>query len=233
MSVPADNRKHVLVVEDDPKIADLLLDYLRAAGLTARGIANGAQALRDIEADAPSLILLDLNLPGLDGVEVCRAVRRFADLPIIMLTARIDEVDRLTGLEIGADDYVVKPFSPREVIARVRAQLRRAEGRLKASTSPWAVDEERLQISWCGAPLPLTVLEFRLLRLMLGQPGRVFSRAQLLDHVHDEPLASSDRAIDSHIKNLRRKLREVDRRCNRISSVYGAGYRLDEANDEA
>lgn len=232
MNVPAETRKHVLVVEDDPKIADLLLDYLRADGLAARGIANGAQALRDIETDTPSLILLDLNLPGLDGVEVCRAVRRFADLPIIMLTARIDEADRLAGLEIGADDYVVKPFSPREVIARVRAQLRRAEGRLNASSSPWTVDEERLRISWCGTPLPLTVLEFRLLRLMLGQPGRVFSRAQLLDHVHGEPLASSDRAIDSHIKNLRRKLREIDPRCNRISSVYGAGYRLDEANDE-
>ena len=232
MNVPAETRKHVLVVEDDPKIADLLLDYLRADGLAARGIANGAQALRDIEIDTPSLILLDLNLPGLDGVEVCRAVRRFADLPIIMLTARIDEADRLAGLEIGADDYVVKPFSPREVIARVRAQLRRAEGRLNASSSPWTVDEERLRISWCGTPLPLTVLEFRLLRLMLGQPGRVFSRAQLLDHVHGEPLASSDRAIDSHIKNLRRKLREIDPRCNRISSVYGAGYRLDEANDE-
>lgn len=232
MNVPAETRKHVLVVEDDPKIADLLLDYLRADGLAARGIANGAQALRDIETDTPSLILLDLNLPGLDGVEVCRAVRRFADLPIIMLTARIDEADRLAGLEIGADDYVVKPFSPREVIARVRAQLRRAEGRLNASSSPWTIDEERLRISWCGTPLPLTVLEFRLLRLMLGQPGRVFSRAQLLDHVHGEPLASSDRAIDSHIKNLRRKLREIDPRCNRISSVYGAGYRLDEANDE-
>ena len=170
-------------------------------------------------------------LPGLDGIGVCRAVRRFSDVPIIMLTARIDEVDRLLGLDTGADDYVCKPFSPREVMARVKAQLRRAEGRL--APRPWQVDEDRLRIAWQGQWLPLTVLEFRMLRLLLGQPGRVYSRARLLDSMHADDRDVSDRAIDSHVKNLRRKIQAVDPGFDCIRSVYGVGYCFDAPSTSA
>ncbi len=218
---------HVLVVEDDPKLARLLLDYLQAEGLVARAVANGLTAVDEITRERPSLVLLDLMLPGLDGIGVCREVRRFSDVPIIMLTARVDELDRLLGLETGADDYVCKPFSPREVMARVRAQLRRAQGRL-ANTSPlWQVDDDKLRIRWRAQWLPLTVLEFRMLRLMLQQPGRVFSRAKLLDSMRADERDVSDRAIDSHIKNLRRKLQLSDPQFNCITSVYGVGYCFD------
>lgn len=217
--------RHVLVVEDDPKIAQLLLDYLVAEGMRARAIADGLSAVEDIERDRPSLVVLDLMLPGLDGIGVCRAVRRFSDVPIIMLTARVDEVDRLLGLDTGADDYVCKPFSPREVMARVKAQLRRSDGRL--APSRWVIDDEGLRIARNGRWLDLTVLEFRMLRLMLNQPGRVFSRAQLLDSLHADQRDVSDRAVDSHIKNLRRKIEAADRECDCITSVYGVGYCLD------
>lgn len=218
---------YVLVVEDDAKLSRLLLDYLQAEGLAARAVANGLDAVQQITRARPSLLLLDLMLPGLDGIGVCRAVRAFSDVPIIMLTARVDEVDRLLGLEIGADDYVCKPFSPREVMARVKAQLRRAEGRLTKTPPLWQIDEDKLRIRWRSQWVVLTVLEFRMVRLMLQQPGRVFSRAQLLDSLRADERAVSDRAIDSHIKNLRRKIQAVDAAFNGISSVYGVGYCFD------
>ncbi len=218
---------HVLVVEDDAKISRLLLDYLQAEGLKARAVADGLEAVRQATRDRPALILLDLMLPGLDGIGVCEAVRRFSDVPIIMLTARVDELDRLLGLNTGADDYVCKPFSPREVMARVKAQLRRAQGRLTAEPPPWQIDDEKLRIAWRGKGLNLTALEFRMLRLLMGHPGRVFSRAQLLDSMHADERDVSDRAIDSHVKNLRRKVQAVDRSFDCIASVYGVGYRFD------
>jgi two-component system, OmpR family, response regulator BaeR len=219
--------RHVLVVEDDVKIAQLLLDYLRDGGFEASAIANGKTALEQIKQTPPALVILDLMLPGLDGIGVCRGVRQFSDVPILMLTARVDEVDRLLGLDTGADDYVCKPFSPREVMARVRALVRRADGRTLNVTLPWAIDEQGLRISWRSQWLPLTSLEFRMLRLLLGQPGRVFSRAQLLDCAHADLRDVSDRAIDSHIKNLRRKIHAVESGCECIASVYGIGYRFD------
>jgi two-component system, OmpR family, response regulator BaeR len=219
--------RRVLVVEDDPKIAQLLLDYLRAEGFEAHAIADGKQALQQIEQAPPALVILDLMLPGLDGVAVCRGVRQFSEVPILMLTARVDEVDRLLGLDTGADDYVCKPFSPREVMARVRALVRRSDGRVLAAALPWQVDDEGLRIAWQGQWLPLTPLEFRMLRLLLSCPGRVFSRAQLLDTAHDDLRDVSDRAIDSHIKNLRRKIQAVEPGCDCIASVYGVGYRFD------
>lgn len=176
--------RRVLVVEDDAKIAQLLLDHLRSEGFEASSVADGQIALRQIEATPPAAVILDLMLPGLDGISVCKAVRRFSEVPILMLTARIEEVDRLLGLDSGADDYVCKPFGPREVVARVRALLRRSE-------------------------------------------GRVFSRSQLLDCVHDDLRDVSDRAIDSHIKNLRRKIEAVEPGCDCIASVYGIGYRFE------
>jgi two-component system response regulator BaeR len=225
LNAPA--KRDVLIVEDDPKIGRLLLDYLHADGLGARLIVNGLEALAQVRLQPPAVIILDLMLPGLDGIGVCREVRRFSDVPIIMVTARVDEVDRLLGLEIGADDYVCKPFSPREVLARVKAQLRRSEGRMVARPQPWAIDEEALRIAWRGQWLTLTLLEFRMLRLLLSRPGRVFSRAQLLDSLHADLRDVSDRAIDSHIKNLRRKIEAVDAGSNCIASVYGVGYRFD------
>lgn len=219
--------RHVLVVEDDVKIAQLLLDYLRSAGFTASAIADGQLALAEIEGAQPSVVILDLMLPGLDGISVCRAVRQFSDVPILMLTARVDEVDRLLGLDSGADDYVCKPFSPREIVARVRAMVRRSDGRVSASPQAWVVDAPGLRISWRGQWLPLTPLEFRMLRLLLSRPGRVFGRAQLLDSAHTDLRDVSDRAIDSHVKNLRRKIEAAEPGSNCIASVYGVGYRFD------
>jgi len=222
----AANPRRILIVEDDPKIARLLADYLGRDGFDTLNFGDGQAALSHIERSVPDLIVLDLMLPSLDGMALCRAVRRFSDVPIIMVTARVDEVDRLLGLDIGADDYVCKPFSPREVAARVRALLRRADGLL--STQPdWHVDEVGLRISWQGQWLPLTQLEFRMLRLLLTRPGRTFSRAQLLDSVHQDMRDVSDRAIDSHIKNLRRKIQAVEPAFESIVSVYGVGYRFD------
>ncbi|MCX7227523.1 MAG: response regulator [Burkholderiales bacterium] len=220
-------RTAVMVVEDDPKIARLLVDYLENEGLAAIAIGDGLQALRAFEADPPSALVLDLMLPGLDGLALCRAVRATSDVPIVMLTARIDEIDRLIGLEVGADDYVCKPFSPREVVARVKAQLRRAEGRLVRQRLAWEIDEAGLRIAWRGHWLPLTPLEFRMFRLLLERPGRVFARAMLLDAVHADLRDVSDRAIDSHVKNLRRKIEAVDPGFEGIVSVYGVGYRFD------
>ena len=225
MTAPAG--RCVLVVEDDPKIARLLVDYLHAEGWQAQTVANGLLAVQSVRQAVPAAIILDLMLPGLDGIGVCRAVRAFSDVPIIMLTARIDELDRLLGLDTGADDYVCKPFSPRELMARVRALLRRADGRLVRHTPAWTVDDNSLRIAWRGRWLALTPLEFRMLRLLLGRPGRVFGRAQLLDGVHAELRDVSDRAIDSHVKNLRRKIAAADPGCDCIASVYGVGYRFD------
>jgi two-component system response regulator BaeR len=217
----------VLVVEDDRKISELLLNYLRASGYEATPAYDGREALQMIQARAPDAVILDWMLPGLDGIGVCKSVRVFSDVPILMLTARIDEVDRLLGLDTGADDYVCKPFAPREVIARVRALLRRAEGRVKSSAKPWEVDDAAFRISWRGQWLALTRIEFMMFRLLLSRPGRVYSRDQLLASVHDSQRDISDRAIDTHIKNLRKKVQAVEPGTDCIVSVYGVGYRFD------
>jgi len=216
----------ILVIEDDRKIAELLADYLIAAGHAPTIAADGRAALTQLRALNPAAVLLDLNLPGMDGLEVCRAIRRLSDVPLIMVTARVDEVDRLVGLGSGADDYVCKPFSPREVVARINALIRRAEGRL-VSGLPWRIDEAGLRVIWNGHNLALTPIEFRLLAMLLHVPGRVFPRAQLLDAVHADFRDVSDRAIDSHIKNIRRKLEEAGAASSCIVAVYGVGYRFD------
>jgi two-component system response regulator BaeR len=219
----------VLVVEDDDKIAALLVDYLAAHGFAAERLADGLQVVPRVQREAPSAILLDLMLPGLDGMEVCKALRRFSSVPIIMLTARVEEIDRLLGLELGADDYVCKPFSPREVVARVKALIRRAEGRVAgtALSGGFVADEASRRVRVGERILPLTPLEYRLLCILLAQPGRVFSRDQLLDAAHDDFRDVSDRAIDSHIKNLRRKIEAVLPGTDCIQSVYGVGYRFE------
>lgn len=216
----------ILVVEDEPKLASLLADYLRAAGHETEQVADGAAVLAAYAAGRHDLILLDLMLPGVDGLSLCRQLRAQSSVPIVMLTARADEADRLMGLELGADDYIAKnPFSPREVVARVKAVLRRARPQ-PASESPLQVDDSGLRASWQGRDLELTPIEFRLLRTLAAQPGRVYARAQLLDQVHEDGRTVTERAVDSHVKNLRRKL-DAAGAGDCIHSVYGVGYRYE------
>ena len=220
----------VLIVEDDAKIADMLANYLQAQGFAPFICAEGLEAVNWVRTHAPAVLLLDLMLPGLDGLGVCRAVRAFSAVPIIMVTARVDEIDRLLGLDIGADDYICKPFSPREVVARIKSLLRRTHGLLSAHQPGlgFEVREMAQQIEWCGQALPLTPIEFRLLRLFLSRPGQVYARAHLLDCLHEDFRETSDRAIDSHIKNLRRKLEQAGTGKHTIASVYGVGYRYEK-----
>ena len=221
--------RDILIVEDDAKIADMLANYLQSHGYATRTMGDGLAALREIQRSPPALLLLDLMLPGMDGVALCREVRQFSGLPIIMLTARVDEIDRLLGLEVGADDYICKPFSPREVVARIKALLRRAQGHLAhaASSHGFRVDDGALRIAWQDQWLALTPVEFRLFKLLLSRPEHVFSRARLLEAVHDDFRDTTDRAIDSHIKNLRKKVDGVRAQGSGIVSVYGVGYRFD------
>jgi len=215
----------ILIVEDEPKLAALLADYLRVAGFESLQIHDGLAALPAVREHAPALLLLDLMLPGLDGMSICRELRGFSQIPVIMMTARVEEVDRLLGLELGADDYICKPYSPREVVARVKAQLRRS-GWLSAAPAPAGLllDAEALRASVQGQWLDLTPAEFRLLKTLAAQPGRVFSRDQLLDQLHDDGRAVTDRAVDSHVRNLRRKLEAAPGGIDPIRSVYGVGY---------
>ncbi len=223
----------ILLVDDEPKILQLGRDYLDRAGFTVVTAADGVAAVSAFHAHRPDLIVLDLGLPGADGLDVTRQIRRESNVPIIMLTARGEESDKLVGLELGADDYVVKPFSPKELVARVRAVLRRAEGAGPAATDVFRVgdlafDVPRLRLTVAGRPIDLTATEFHLLEALARQPGRLFTRAQLLDAVHGVAFESYERAIDTHIKNLRRKIEPNPRQPRYILTVYGVGYRLAE-----
>lgn len=217
--------QHILVVEDEPKIASLLRDYLANAGYEVTVLDNGAVAAGWVREHAPDAVLLDLMLPGQSGLDVCKSIRGFSSVPILMVTARVEEIDRLLGLELGADDYICKPFSPREVVARVKAVLRRMSAIAQAAPSPIDLDEARFEVRVRGQPMSVTPVEFRLLRKLLAQPGRVFSRQQLMDAAYRDHRVVSDRTVDSHVKNLRRKL--ADAGFDPIASVYGVGYRLE------
>ncbi|MFZ2234857.1 MAG: winged helix-turn-helix domain-containing protein [Dokdonella sp.] len=222
----------ILIVEDEPKLATLLRDYLLAADIQTSIQLTGSGAVERIRGNAFAAILLDLNLPGVDGITICRQVREFSQVPILILTARVEEVDRLIGLELGADDYICKPFSPREVVARLRAVLRRAQSASQpVDKQPLVLDETRFEARIHGTPLTLTPVEFRLLRKLSAQPGRVFSRSQLVESLYDDHRVVSDRTVDSHVKNLRRKLTE--RGHDPIESVYGVGYRFEWSDGEA
>ncbi len=223
----------ILVVDDEPEIVRLVRDYLERAGFEVVAAADGDEALRAFHRRRPDLVILDLGLPGQDGLDVARTMRDSETVPIIMLTARSEETDRVAGLELGADDYVPKPFSPRELVARVRAVLRRTE----AARSPEAVvrvgdaiaiDIGRMEVTVDGRQAELTATEFALLAHMARQPGRVFTRAQLLDAVHGVAVESYERAIDAHIKNIRRKIEQDPRAPRHLQTVFGVGYRLAE-----
>lgn len=218
----------VLVVEDEPKLAALLADYLRAAGHEVECAGDGRLGLQAWTERRHDLVLLDLMLPGMDGLSLCRELRALTSVPIVILTARADEADRLEGLELGADDYIPKtPFSPREVMARVKAVLRRSRAAQRTAPAPPAaltMDEDGWRAAWQGRALELTPNEFRLLRTLASQRGRVFARSQLLASLHGDAHAATERAVDSHVKNLRRKLELAGAGSERIRSVYGVGY---------
>jgi DNA-binding response OmpR family regulator len=223
--------KTVLVVDDEPAIVRLVRDYLERAGFAVITAATGLEAQREFSRGHPDLVVLDLTLPETDGLDVARAIRRAGDTPIIMLTARTDEADRVAGLELGADDYVTKPFSARELVARVRAVMRRAQSAALGEDmvqvgESMVLDAPRMEVRVDGRDVLLTATEFQLLLHMARQPGRVFTRAQLLDAVHGVAVESYERAIDAHVKNIRRKIESDPRAPRHLQTVFGVGYRL-------
>jgi two-component system alkaline phosphatase synthesis response regulator PhoP len=226
------NVAHILLVDDEPKIVQLVRDYLERAGFAVSTARDGNEALMRAHSERPDLIVLDLGLPGLDGLEVTRRLRRDSGVPIIMLTARHEETDKVVGLELGADDYVTKPFSPRELEARVRAVLRRDQRDADAEVlraGDLTLDLPRLRTGVAGRVVTLTGTEFQLLTALARQPGRVFTRSQLLDAIHGVAFDSYERAIDAHVKNIRRKIEPDPRAPRYLLTVYGVGYRLTDA----
>src|ERR1700730_4848496 len=223
----------ILVVDDECEIAQIARDYLQHAGFAVITASDGLHALEVARARQPDLVVLDLGLPGIDGLDVARTLRRESTVPIIMLTARVEESDRLLGLELGADDYVTKPFSPRELVARVRAVLRRADSAAAAGDivrlGDLTIDVPRMKVARHRATIELTPTEFQWLPTLARQPGRIFTRTQLLDAVRGVEVESFDRAIDTHIKNIRRKLEPDPRNPRYVLTVYGIGYKAAEA----
>jgi len=223
----------ILVVEDEPGIARLVQDYLERAGFAVARASTAADALAFARAKSPALVVLDLGLPDLDGLDVTRELRRIGDTPIVMLTARGDESDRIVGLELGADDYVVKPFSPRELVARIRAVLRRGDSKAARGETVRAldvvVDVPRRRVTVGNRSVELTATEFALLETLAREPGRVFTRGQLLDAVHGVSFESYERAVDAHVKNLRKKIEPGSGPPRYIQTVHGVGYRFADA----
>ncbi len=219
--------KHILVVEDEQRLADLLRDYLQQAGFNVSCLDNGLKVVSFVRQKKPDMVLLDLMLPGKDGMEICKEIRPFSSVPIIMITARVEEIDRLLGLELGADDYICKPFSPREVVARVKAVLRRTDGSI-GRPQGLVMDEGTHKATLNGATLDLTVVEFQLLNILAATPGRIYSRDHLMDRIYPDHRVVSDRTIDSHIKKLRKKLSGIRPDQSLVHSVYGLGYKFEE-----
>jgi DNA-binding response OmpR family regulator len=229
------SRRTILIVDDEPEITEVVRRYLEQDGYGVVSAADGRAALTAFQRERPHLVLLDLMLPQVDGWEVARQIRAAGGTPIIMLTARGDEVDRLLGLGLGADDYITKPFSPRELVARVRAVLRRAGGDLSSeilAVGDLSIDTGRLEVRRGGAPVALTPTEFRVLAALARAPGRVFTRLQLIDLVHGHAFEGYERTIDAHVKNLRQKLEPDPHQPRYVLTVHGAGYRLAEPTRE-
>src|SRR5438132_3699940 len=226
--------QRILVVEDEMQIARTLRDYLEVAGYEVTVVGDGGAALASARGERPDLVVLDLGLPTIDGLDVARELRRTATTPIVMLTARGEESDRIVGLELGADDYLVKPFSPKELVARVRAVLRRtastsAGGSEVLRAGEVQVDVPRMRVSVAGRPVDLTPTEFQVLVTLVREPGRVFTRGQLLDAVHGVAFESYERAIDAHVKNIRKKIEPAAGRPRYVLTVHGVGYRFADA----
>lgn len=220
--------KHILIVEDEPKLAQLLRDYLAKADYTTDWLDNGLEVLPWLETQHADLILLDLMLPGKNGMDICREIRKSSNIPIFMITAQIEEIDRLLGLEIGADDYICKPYSPREVVARAKALFRRLDNlQQPVKEERFSIDVERYEIRYQQQLLDLTPAEFRLLATLLSSPGRVFTRDKLMDQLYDDNRIVTDRTVDSHIKNLRKKVASVVPDQEVIVSIYGVGYKYE------
>ena len=219
----------ILIVEDEPKLASLLADYLRQAEFDPHIVDDGNRVIATIKQLQPAAVLLDLMLPNRDGISLCREIRTFSQVPILMVTARVEEVDRLLGLELGADDYICKPFSPREVVSRVKAVLRRARAGANdnAAGVGFELDESRLEVRFEQRTITLTSVEFQLLKRLASETGRIFSRDQLMSYMYNDHRIVSDRTIDSHIKKLRKKLAETWPEHEFIHSVYGAVYRFE------
>ena len=217
----------ILIVEDEPKLAVLLADYLKASGFEVFTLSDGMEVEAWVRENKPNLIILDIMLPGRDGIEICKNIRIFSRVPIIMVTARIEEIDRLLGLELGADDYICKPFSPREVVARVKAVLRRVNDGQAIQAHGLVLDEHTYRATLHGRNLELTAVEFKLLQLLIEHPGRIFSRQQIMERIYHEERFVSDRTVDSHIKKLRRKIETVDSQTTLIQSVYSVGYKFE------
>ena len=227
--------KHILIVEDEEKIAGLLCDYLKAAGFRTSVQNNGDRVIAQVKKDPPNLILLDIMLPGKDGMQLCREIRQFSNVPIIMITARVEEFDRLLGLELGADDYICKPFSTREVVARVRAVFRRVHAEPREEhlvVGSITLNDETHQVMINKKVLNLTPNEFGLLKIMMSRPNRVFSRSELISRVQGYEFEGYDRTIDTHIKNLRKKIAQQLPGREIISTVYGIGYKFNVSADE-
>lgn len=224
---------HILVVEDESKLAQLISKYLERESFRHTLLSDGADVMSWLKDNKTDLILLDLNLPNRDGLTLCREIRNTSTVPVIMTTARVDEIDRLLGLELGADDYVCKPYSPRELMARIKAVLRRTMGQTPVpptvSATPWRLDDARLVLDWQGVEIPLTLVEFQLLKMLSTTPGRIYSRELLMDGIYQDRRVVNDRTIDSHIKKLRRKLTQASPALDPIVSVYGAGYKFEHS----
>jgi two-component system, OmpR family, response regulator BaeR len=217
----------ILIVEDEAKLATLLSDYLKQSGFDTSCLDNGTDAVPRVREYLPDLVILDLMLPGRDGLEICKSLRTFSSVPVIMVTARIEEIDRLLGLELGADDYICKPFSPREVVARVKAVLRRTGSGQTIHNSGLHLDESRYLATLNGKVLDLTAVEFKLLQFLSANPGRIYGRQQLMDRIYPDQRIVNDRTIDSHIKKLRKKIEGVCTGQELIHSVYGVGYKFE------
>lgn len=221
------DQPHILIVEDEPDLASLLNDYLAKEHYLTTVCYNGSVALQWLHEHQPHLILLDLMLPGINGLEICRELRKTRDIPIIMMTAKVEEIDRLLGLELGADDYICKPYSPREVVARVKAVLKRTLIKHQPHQASLTLIEGTHTVSYHGKSVDLTTVEVALLRLLLSQPGRIFSRQAILEKIYNDYRVVSDRTVDSHIKKLRKKLQSITDGVDVIHSVYGAGYKFE------
>lgn len=218
----------ILIVEDEARLARLVADYLAAAGFTSQTLVDGRDVEPWVRAHAPDLVILDVMLPGRDGLDICRDIRGFSQVPIILATARVEEIDRLLGLELGADDYICKPYSPRELVARVKAILRRSQPRRSGDPGGGLLlDEAAYRVRSPLGEVELTAVEFHLFATLYKEPGRIFSRGQLMDRIYDDERIVSDRTIDSHIKKLRKKLDAIAPDQELIHSVYGAGYRYE------